>query len=392
MTNTPFKHLVAMIAGFVLLCGGATCLRAQKRLPRRSSKIVESPLPKDTPQSTIRAQTGDSLTSIAERANVSSTELARLNGLPLSARLKKGQRIVLPARQSSRQTTAADNRALVIGQRIKFADGSTLNVDEAWKQGEEVWFRRGGVVQSLVREVRAIEPIFAARIPAELAAQGAVRRVEFKAMAEKPIATWIYLTGGARFRVDEVQETSEGIWYSRANLSVFLERERVARIERDLGNSAAPAWRGSDWTSGNPMIDQLIRTNGSRFGVDPYLVFLVIEQESHFRSRAVSPKGARGLMQLMPGTARRFGVRSPFDAQENIRGGTQYLKELMAMFGGRVDLALASYNAGEGAVMKYGRSIPPYRETREYVKRISKRYGLAGREPGQDNDLLAPRR
>jgi soluble lytic murein transglycosylase-like protein len=135
------------------------------------------------------------------------------------------------------------------------------------------------------------------------------------------------------------------------------------------------AWRGSDWTSGSPIIDQLIKTNGTRFGVDPYLVFLVIEHESHFRARALSPKGARGLMQLMPGTARRFGVRNPFDPVENIRGGTQYLKELMGMFGGRVDLVLASYNAGEGAVVKYGRSVPPYKETREYVKRIGKRYG-----------------
>jgi len=98
--------------------------------------------------------------------------------------------------------------------------------------------------------------------------------------------------------------------------------------------------------------------NGARYGVDPYLVFCVIEHESHFRSRALSPKGAQGLMQLMPGTARRFGVRRPYDVAENIKGGTQYLKELMAMFDGRVNLVLASYNAGEGAVLKYGRSVP----------------------------------
>jgi soluble lytic murein transglycosylase-like protein len=105
------------------------------------------------------------------------------------------------------------------------------------------------------------------------------------------------------------------------------------------------------------------------------LVFLVIEQESHFRPGVVSPKGARGLMQLMPGTAQRFGVKRPFDPAENIRGGTQYLKQLLEMFGGRVDLALASYNAGEGRVIEYGHQVPPFRETREYVKRISRRYG-----------------
>ena len=147
-----------------------------------------------------------------------------------------------------------------------------------------------------------------------------------------------------------------------------------------------------DWTSGNPAIDQLIKANGARFGIDPYLVFLVIEKESRFRTRAVSPKGAMGLMQLMPGTARRLGVRRPFDAAENIRGGTQYMRELMNMFGGKVDLVLASYNAGEGAVLKYGRNVPPYRETRDYVKTIGKRYGLTGRQPGAGNDVPDPER
>jgi soluble lytic murein transglycosylase-like protein len=132
--------------------------------------------------------------------------------------------------------------------------------------------------------------------------------------------------------------------------------------------------------------------NAARFGVDPYLVFCVIEQESQFKQFARSPKGAQGLMQLMPGTARRLGVRRPYDPAENIMGGTRYLKELMSMFGGRVDLVLASYNAGEGAVMKYGRNVPPYRETRDYVKKIGKRYGIDGRKPKEDNDVPAPQR
>jgi soluble lytic murein transglycosylase-like protein len=97
-------------------------------------------------------------------------------------------------------------------------------------------------------------------------------------------------------------------------------------------------------------------------------------------------------MQLMPATARRFGVGKPFDAAENIRAGTQYLKELMDMFGGQVNLVLASYNAGEGAVLKYGRTVPPYRETRDYVKTIGKRYGLSGRQATADNDVPSPQR
>jgi soluble lytic murein transglycosylase-like protein len=104
------------------------------------------------------------------------------------------------------------------------------------------------------------------------------------------------------------------------------------------------------------------------------LIFLVMEQESHFNTHAVSPKGARGLMQLMPGTAARFGVRRSHDPAQNISGGTRYLRELLNRFNNRVDLVLASYNAGEGAVAKFGNRVPPYRETRNYVKKISYRY------------------
>jgi len=85
-------------------------------------------------------------------------------------------------------------------------------------------------------------------------------------------------------------------------------------------------------------------------------------------------------------------VRDSFDFAGTIKGGTQYLKELMGMFGGQVNLVLASYNAGEGAVLKYGRNVPPYRETQDYVKRISKRYGLAARENKDGDDTTIPRR
>jgi soluble lytic murein transglycosylase-like protein len=188
-----------------------------------------------------------------------------------------------------------------------------------------------------------------------------------------------------------VNETAAGAWYSRGTLSVFLARERIARIER-IEDGSMTTGSNRDWTSGNQRVDELIKTNGARFGVDPYLIFCVIEQESHFKTRAVSPKGARGLMQLMPATARRLGVRLPFDPSDNIKGGTQYLRELMDLFSGEVNLVLASYNAGEGAVMKYGRSVPPYRETREYVRRIGKRYGLQGTTPSRNNELPTPQR
>jgi soluble lytic murein transglycosylase-like protein len=101
-----------------------------------------------------------------------------------------------------------------------------------------------------------------------------------------------------------------------------------------------------------------------------------MHQESSFKRGAISPKGARGLMQLMPGTAARFGVTNIFDPRQNIEGGARYMRFLLNAFDGDVALALAGYNAGEGAVLKYGRRVPPYRETQEYVRRITQRYAL----------------
>lgn len=384
MTRKLFT-LSSVIAAIALLCAGPTSAQPQRHPRSRSTSS-----PSDQALTIVRVRRGESLTALASRSGFPVEEICRLNSLAVQSKLKTGQRILLPSGGVHREAAAVGTPSQVIGNRIKFVDGTTLDVDEAWKQGTVTWYKRGGVTQSLNREVRTIESIFKHKAPSEVEKPDAV--VAFKpAIVRTSSQVWIYLVGGARFKVDEVNETSEGAWYSRANLSVFLERERIARITREDPSASSPSGRNSDWSSGNSRIDELIKTNGNLFGVDPYLVFCVIEHESHFQSRALSPKGARGLMQLMPGTARRFGVRNSFDVADNIRGGTQYLRELMNMFDGRVSLVLASYNAGEGAVMKYGRNVPPYRETREYVKRIGKRYGLAGREPGPDNEVPAPR-
>jgi soluble lytic murein transglycosylase-like protein len=158
-------------------------------------------------------------------------------------------------------------------------------------------------------------------------------------------------------------------------MDIFIDRSRIDRIElEDPATVAQAGKKASGWSTGRPGLDKLIRVNGSKYNVDPYLIFLVMEQESHFNTHAVSPKGARGLMQLMPGTAARFGVRRSHDPAQNISGGTRYLRELLNRFNNRVDLVLASYNAGEGAVAKFGNRVPPYQETRNYVKKISYRY------------------
>jgi hypothetical protein len=143
------------------------------------------------------------------------------------------------------------------------------------------------------------------------------------------------------------------------------------------GGVAMTASRSLDgFTTGDSKVDSYIVDSAARHGVDPVLIYATMHQESSFKPRAMSNKGARGLMQLMPGTAARFGVSNIWDARQNIEGGTRYMRFLLNMFDGNVALALAGYNAGEGAVMKYGYNIPPYRETQEYVRRISRRYSL----------------
>jgi soluble lytic murein transglycosylase-like protein len=371
MNKHPSKTLLLAI-GIVLISAGSHSLQAQRSSSARSRATKSAAVQAPPRYEKIRARAGESLSSIAERAGVSPDELARLNNLSLQSKLKRGQRILIPAAAISQAPDAPRDEGLPNGKLIRFVDGGTLHVDNAWWHGEEVWYSRGGVTETASRKVKSIEPVFVARV--ESRSPKTPPPIAAPEKSAEAASTWIYLVGGARFKVDEVKKTADGAWYQRGNLLSFLESARIERIEREVPGTHPSGWQDQGWSSGNPLIDQLIRTNGTRFGVDPYLVFLVIEQESHFRTRVLSPKGAQGLMQLMPGTARRFAVRRPFDPAENIRGGTQYLKELLTMFKGRVDLALASYNAGEGRVISYGNKVPPFQETQNYVKRINQRY------------------
>jgi soluble lytic murein transglycosylase-like protein len=125
-------------------------------------------------------------------------------------------------------------------------------------------------------------------------------------------------------------------------------------------------------TQSQDVVRQHIQIAATRFGVDSNLVDAVAWQESRYNPQARSTAGAMGVMQLMPGTARQLGVRNPHDVQENVVGGTAYLRAQLERFGNNVPLALAAYNAGPGAVIKYG-GIPPYRETQNYVRQIMRR-------------------
>jgi soluble lytic murein transglycosylase-like protein len=261
-----------------------------------------------------------------------------------------------------------------------------MAVDDAWESPQGVWYRKGGISNLLAKEkVKKIErntPSVVAPLPTpstndddHFEVTEVVARTPSKnATYDQP--AWIYLTGGARVEADSATQSPAGVWYKRGGMSIFIDDARVERVEIEdpatVAQAAPKKERG--WSTGRPGLDSLIRQNGNKYNVDPYLIFLVMEQESHFNTHAVSPKGARGLMQLMPGTAARFGVKRSHDPAQNISGGTRYLRELLNRFNNRVDLVLASYNAGEGAVAKFGNRVPPYQETRNYVKKISYRY------------------
>ena len=233
-------------------------------------------------------------------------------------------------------------------------------------------------------------------------------RQEFIKAAEEYRASLVELSGTYESnlkKLTEKQETLKGLYtdglisrkeYEASGTEIADARARVEEMRVEIAKAdetlaaarkpietytAAPTTASRTdvaWTTGNRTIDSLIRLNGQRYGVDPYLIYCVIRQESGFRAGVTSHAGAMGLMQLMPGTAARYGVTNPYDPAQSIMGGTRYLANLLKLFRGRVDLALAGYNAGEGAVMKYGNRVPPYRETQNYVRTIGTRYAQSG--------------
>jgi len=161
---------------------------------------------------------------------------------------------------------------------------------------------------------------------------------------------------------------------------LFLQRTRITQLEllqktltasknrNATANQSVSAYSTSAKSAERPF-SEIIREASQKYGVDEQVISAVIQQESSFNPQAVSSSGAVGLMQLMPATAQSLGVNDPYNPEENIMAGVKYLKQKMDEFGGNLSLGLAAYNAGSGAVRKYG-GIPPYKETQDYVKKI----------------------
>jgi soluble lytic murein transglycosylase-like protein len=160
-----------------------------------------------------------------------------------------------------------------------------------------------------------------------------------------------------------------------SNVPADTRYKLLIATPRDTAAAAVSAKdRAVNWLARSAEYDGLIKGAAKDATIQAQLVRAVIVVESGFNPRAVSKKGAVGLMQLQPATARRYGVKNIYDPTENVRAGAHYLKDLLARFDSNLELALAAYNAGEAAVERYGRHVPPYRETLAYVPSVMKVY------------------
>lgn len=322
----------------------------------------------------------------------------------------------------------------VYADQVRLKDGRTIEADEVWEVGDDLWYRQGKVMHALRKQdVARVIPGTPEQVKAQLEAEAAqaeaarlrgrqpvysgipgtisaikkdalkkaetqraetiaVKKAEAAAEIKStdkaepkpedpvPKITRIMLKGGIKIDADAVWEEPTRIGYRLGKIQTFVERAVVEKVLYDIVETEPlPELQlpNMKFTTGHRGLDQLIVHNAIKYDVNPLLIFLLMRQESGFNQRATSPVGARGLMQLMPATALRLGVRNIYDPVENVDAGTRYLKTLIQMFNGDVNLALAGYNAGENAVIRYGYRVPPYRETQNYVYSINVAYRRA---------------
>ncbi|HZS04130.1 MAG TPA: lytic transglycosylase domain-containing protein [Blastocatellia bacterium] len=267
--------------------------------------------------------------------------------------------------------------AVTLADQVQLKDGRVIEAEATWETGDLLWYRQGNLIASIAKdEIRRV-------VSAKESKVGATGESPKPATST---VTRIFLKGGTQIVADDVQEYGAYIRYRLGTLHTLIDRDAVERVAREVAGGEQPALPRRDlrFTTGHAGLDQLIADSASKQQLDPLLIYLVMREESRFNHRAVSPVGARGLMQLMPATARALGVRNIHDPVENVEAGTRYLKNLIELYQGDVNLALAAYNAGENAVARYGRRVPPFRETQNYVRRINAAYRKARAVTGDE--------
>jgi soluble lytic murein transglycosylase-like protein len=201
----------------------------------------------------------------------------------------------------------------------------------------------------------------------------------FGAVLAAPV---VHFTDGRAMRVESVEYSAQMVVLTLEGGGVIaVPASRIAKWQ-DLPDPAPPAnpapTRREAWRVAAGGFAALIERAAERHRIEPALLTAMAQVESGFDPNAISPKGAQGLLQLMPATAARFGVQDVFDAAQNVEGGAKYLRWLLERYGGATELALAGYNAGEAAVDRH-QGVPPYSETKNYVARVM-----------EQTDLLAP--
>lgn len=188
----------------------------------------------------------------------------------------------------------------------------------------------------------------------------------------------LFIGLGANGEVEVASTPFQGARPLDLGRASWLDAAPSRAVQAPAAVATAAQGRALPLSSRDPSINTAIKRAAEQHGVDANLLHAVIKVESNYRQRAVSRAGAAGLMQLMPATAKRFGVSDRFNIEQNISGGAAYLKWLAQRFSGDLDLMLAAYNAGEGAVHKHGNRIPPYKETRAYVSKVRAHYVATG--------------
>jgi Transglycosylase SLT domain len=251
---------------------------------------------------------------------------------------------------------------------------------------EEAAFACGGVKKQVPRCARDDKNVLIARKTRSFSLLATVALVVlFCAAAPAARADYVVLRNGSRLNVSGYEIIGDKFRMHLAGGFADVSVEEIAAIEPEetFEPSTAPL------TEKTPF-QKLILAAAARYQLDPDLIHSVIAIESNFNPKAVSAKNARGLMQLMPRTAELMGVKNSFDPEQNIDGGTRYLRDLLKKYKNNLTLALAAYNAGPETVDKYGHRVPPYLETMKYVQRIAKTYAKLKAEASGPGSAQAP--